>query len=288
MKTAIVTDSNSGIFPEKGKELGIFVLPMPVILDGKTYFEGVDLTHQEFYQRLAAGADATTSQPAPADVEAMWDSVLAQGFDQIVHIPMSSGLSASCATAQGLAADYDGKVQVVDDHRISVSEYDAVMDAIAMAKEGMDAAAIRAELEAGGMDSVIYLGVDTLKYFKKNGRCTATTAALGAVLNIKPLLKCDGERFDAIAKVRGVANCRKQAAELAAQAAAEMLEKGWSVSVGVAGSFQDPEAEASWVEQVQAALPAGVGMHFEPLSFSVICHTGPDAFGMGISRRLRP
>lgn len=287
MKTAIVTDSNSGIFPEKGKELGIFVLPMPVILDGKTYFEGVDLTHQEFYQRLAAGADATTSQPAPADVEAMWDSVLAQGFDQIVHIPMSSGLSASCTTAQGLAADYDGRVQVVDNHRISVSEYDAVMDAIAMAKEGMDATAIRAELEAGGMDSVIYLGVDTLKHFKKNGRCTATTAALGTVLNIKPLLKCDGERFDAIAKVRGVANCRKQAAELAAQAAAEMLEKGWSVSVGVAGSFQDPEMEASWVEQVQNVLPAGVGMHFEPLSFSVICHTGPDAFGMAISRRLR-
>ena len=258
MKTAIVTDSNSGIFPEQGKELGIFILPMPVILDGKTYFEGVDLTHQEFYQRLADGADATTSQPSPADVEAMWNSVLAQGFDQIVHIPMSSGLSASCATAQGLAADFDGKVQVVDNHRVSVSQYDGVMDAIALAKEGLDAAAIREQLEAGGMDSVIYLGVDTLKYFKKNGRCTAATAALGTVLNIKPLLKCDGERFDAIAKVRGVANCRKQAVEMGAKAAAEMLAKGWSVSVGVASSFQDPEEEASWVEQIQTAMPQGV------------------------------
>ncbi len=287
MKTAIVTDSNSGIFPEQGKELGIFILPMPVILDGKTYFEGVDLTHQEFYQRLADGADATTSQPSPADVEAMWNSVLAQGFDQIVHIPMSSGLSASCATAQGLAADFDGKVQVVDNHRVSVSQYDGVMDAIALAKEGLDAAAIREQLEAGGMDSVIYLGVDTLKYFKKNGRCTAATAALGTVLNIKPLLKCDGERFDAIAKVRGVANCRKQAVEMGAKAAAEMLAKGWSVSVGVASSFQDPEEEASWVEQIQTAMPQGVALHYEPLSFSVICHTGPDAFGLSASRRLR-
>ncbi len=287
MKTAIVTDSNSGIFPEKGKELGIFVLPMPVILDGKTYFEGVDLTHQEFYQRLAAGADATTSQPSPADVEAMWDDILAQGYDQIVHIPMSSGLSASCTTAQGLAADYAGKVFVVDNHRISVSEYDAVMDAIAMVKDGLDAAAIRDELEHSGLDSVIYLGVDTLKYFKKNGRCTAATAALGAVLNIKPLLKCDGQRFDAIAKVRGVANCRKQAVELAVKAAQDLLEQGYAVSVGVASSFQDQAEEASWVEQVQNALPANVGLHYEPLSFSVICHTGPDAFGMGICRRLR-
>lgn len=285
MKTAIVTDSNSGIFPDHGRELGIFILPMPVILDGKTYFEGVDLTHQEFYDRLAQGADATTSQPSPADVEAMWDGILAQGYDQIVHIPMSSGLSASCATAQGLAADYDGKVQVVDNHRVSVSEYDAVMDAIALAKEGLDASAIRSELEAGGMDSVIYLGVDTLKYFKKNGRCTATTAALGTVLNIKPLLKCDGQRFDAIAKVRGTANCRKQAVDLTVQAVADLQAKGYPVSVGVASSLSDSDA-AAWVDQVQSALP-GIPLHYEPLSFSVICHTGPDAFGMSVSRRLR-
>ena len=187
MKTAIVTDSNSGIFPQKGEELGIFVLPMPVILDGQQYFEGVDLTPQAFYQRLEDGADASTSQPAPGDVIALWERVLGQGYDQIVHIPMSSGLSASCATAQGLAADFDGKIQVADNHRVSVSQYDAVMDAIALAREGLDAAAIRRELEAGGMDSVIYLGVDTLKFFKKNGRCTAATAALGTVLNIKPL-----------------------------------------------------------------------------------------------------
>lgn len=286
MKTAIVTDSNSGIFPQRGRELGIFVLPMPVILDGKEYFEGVDLDHQGFYQKLEAGADASTSQPAPGDVLALWEQVLDQGYDQIVHIPMSSGLSASYATAQGLAAEFDGRVQVVDNHRVSVSEYDAVMDAIALSQEGLDAVAIREQLEAGGMDSVIYLGVDTLKYFKKNGRCTAATAALGAVLNIKPLLKCDGERFDAIAKVRGVAGCRKKAVDHAVEAARELQAKGFAVSVGVASSFTDPAEEKIWVEQVRAALP-DVNLHYEPLSFSVTCHTGPNAYGMSISRRLR-
>lgn len=289
MKTAIVTDSNSGIFPDQGKELGIFVLPMPVILDGKEYFEGVDLTHQEFYQRMEAGADASTSQPAPGDVLAMWERVLDEGYDEIVHIPMSSGLSASHATALGLAGEFDGRVQVVDNHRVSVSQYDSVMDALALVKEGLDAKAVRAELERGGMDSVIYLGVDTLKYFKKNGRCTAATAALGTVLNIKPLLKCDGERFDAVAKIRGVAACRKRIGECAAEAARELAEKGYPVSIGIAGSFADPEEEAQWVEQIQEAVSpaAKVSFHYEPLSFSVTCHTGPNAFGVGISRRLR-
>lgn len=286
MKTAIVTDSNSGIFPDQGRELGVFVLPMPVILDGKEYFEGVDLTHQEFFQRLEAGADASTSQPGPGDVLALWESILGQGYDEIVHIPMSSGLSASCSTAQGLAAEFDGKVQVVDNHRVSVSEFDAVMDAIALVKEGLDAKAVRAELEAGGMDSVIYLGVDTLKYFKKNGRCTAATAALGTVLNIKPLLKCDGQRFDAVAKVRGVAACRKRAVECTVEAANELREKGFDISVGVASSFTDPQEEKLWAQQVQQALP-GVNFHYEPLSFSVVCHTGPNAFGMSVSRRVR-
>lgn len=289
MKTAIVTDSNSGIFPDQGKELGIFVLPMPVILDGKEYFEGVDLTHQEFYQRMEAGADASTSQPAPGDVLAMWERVLDEGYDEIVHIPMSSGLSASHATALGLAGEFDGRVQVVDNHRVSVSQYDSVMDALALVKEDLDAKAVRAELERGGMDSVIYLGVDTLKYFKKNGRCTAATAALGTVLNIKPLLKCDGERFDAVAKIRGVAACRKRIGECAAEAARELAEKGYPVSIGIAGSFADPGEEAQWVEQIQEAVSpaAKVSFHYEPLSFSVTCHTGPNAFGVGISRRLR-
>ena len=284
MKTAIVADTNCGIFPEDGKKLGIFTLPMPVILDGKEYFEGVDLDHRGFYEKLESGADASTSQPAPGDVMSMWESVLAQGYDEIVHIPMSSGLSASYQTARSLAKEFGGKVQVVDNHRVSVSEYDSVMDAITLAAQGKTAAEIKRELERTGLESVIYLGVDTLKFFKKNGRCTAATAALGTVLNIKPLLKCDGERFDAIAKVRGTANCRKKLLE-AAVAAADELRAGGAISVGVAGSFADKAQADAWFAEVKAAFPDDT-LHFEPLSFSVSCHTGPSAFGVGISRRV--
>lgn len=283
MKTAIVTDTNCGIFPAEGEKLGIFTLPMPVILDGTEYFEGVDLTHQEFYRRLEENADASTSQPAPGDVLALWEKVLDGGYDEIVHIPMSGGLSASCQTAQGLAGEFKGRVRVVDNHRVSVSQYDSVMDAVALVAQGKTAAEIGETLERTGPESVIFLGVDTLKYFKKNGRCTAATAALGSVLNIKPLLKCDGERFDAIAKVRGTANCRKKLLE-AAVAAADELRAGGPISIGVAGSFAQAEDETAWFEEVKAAFP-GDQLHYEPLSFSVICHTGPNAFGLGISRR---
>lgn len=284
MKTAIVTDTNCGIFPAEGEKLGIFTLPMPVILDGKEYFEGVDLTHQAFYRRLEENADASTSQPAPGDVMALWERVLEMGYDEIVHLPMSSGLSASCQTATGLAAEFKGKVQVVDNHRVSVTQYDGVMDAVALARQGKTAAEIKGALERTGLESVIFLGVDTLKYFKKNGRCTAATAALGTVLNIKPLLKCDGERFDAVAKVRGAVNCRRKLLEEAAAAADELRAVG-PISVGVAGSFSDEAEEKAWLEEVRAALPNDP-IHFEPLSFSVTCHTGPNAFGLGISRRV--
>lgn len=286
MKTAIVTDSNCGIFPAEGRERGIFVLPMPVILDGKEYFEGVDLDHQEFYRRMEAGTDASTSQPAPGDVLSMWESVLAQGFDEVVHIPMSSGLSASYQTARGLAAEFKGKVQVVDNHRVSVSQYDGVMDAIGLVAQGRTAVEVKAELERTGLESIIFLGVDTLKYFKKNGRCTAATAALGTVLNIKPLLKCDGERFDAVAKVRGAVHCRKKLLE-AAVTAAEELRAGGPIRIGVAGSFAAEADGQGWLDEVRAVFPEDV-LHFEPLSFSVTCHTGPNAFGLGISRCLTP
>lgn len=284
MKTAIVTDTNCGIFPTEGEKLGVFTLPMPVILNGKEYFEGVDLTHREFYQLLESGADASTSQPAPGDVLSVWEKILGQGFDEIVHIPMSSGLSASYQTALGLADEFRGKVRVVDNHRVSVTQYDGVMDAIGLMTQGKNAVEIKEALERTGLESIIFLGVDTLKYFKKNGRCTAATAALGTVLNIKPLLKCDGERFDAVAKVRGTVNCRKKLLE-AAVAAAEELRRGGPISIGVAGSFMDKADEEAWYEEVKAAFPND-RTHFEPLAFSVICHTGPNAFGLGISRRV--
>lgn len=282
MKTAIVTDSNSGIFPQEGEKLGIYVMPMPVILDGQEYFEGVDLNHSEFYQKLQDGADASTSQPAPGDVMAMWEKVLGEGYDEIVYIPMSSGLSNSCSTAKGLAEEFDGKVQVVDNHRISVTLRDAVMDARALAQQGLSAGEIRKKLEESGPKSLIYLGVETLKFFKKNGRCTAATAALGTVLNIKPLLKCDGERFDTVAKVRGVGNCKKKLLE-AVQAGVEELEQDGPVSVAAAGSFAEESEAEEWLNMVREAFPERE-VYYDPLSFSISCHTGPNAFGAAVSR----
>jgi len=285
LKTAIVTDSNSGIFPNEGRELDIFIQPMPVILDEKEYFEGVNLEHRDFFRMLQEGADASTSQPAPGDVEELFHRVLGAGFDELVYIPMSSGLSASCQTAQMLAQDFNGKVQVVDNHRISVTQRDSVMDAKRMCEQGASAAEIKAALEAAAMDSLIYLGVDTLKYFKKNGRCTPATALLGSVFNIKPILKCDGERFDAVAKVRGLAAAQKKLLETAQAAADKLRPEGGRLSVGAAGSFVDPEAEQAWAQLVHEAFPND-NFRYQPLSFSIVCHTGPNAFGMGFSKEM--
>jgi len=278
-----MTDSNCGIFPGERREL--FVLPMPVHLDGKEYFEGVDLTGREFRQMLAGGADASTSQPAPGAVMAMWDDLLAQGWDEIVYIPMSSGLSSSCQTAQALAEDYAGRVWVADTRRVSITLHDCVLDALALAGRGMGGRELKELLEAAAPDSVIYLGVDTLKYFRKNGRCTAAAAALSSVLNLKPLLRCDGGAFDACAKVRGIKNCQREELERAGQAAEALRVDGQPLRVGAADSFTRREDAEAWIEQVRAAFPRD-RVHYEPLPFSVICHTGLDAFGVGISRAL--
>lgn len=285
MKTAIATDSNSGIFPAEGRELGVFVQPMPVILDGKEYFEGVDLDHRTFFRMLREGADASTSQPPPGDVAELFRGILAQGYDEVAYIPMSSGLSASCQTAKMLAGEFGGKVQVVDNHRVSVTQHDAVLGARDLAARGADAHEIRTALEDAAADSVIFLGVDTLKYFKKNGRCTPAAALLSSALNIKPLLRCDGEKFDACAKVRGTAACQDRLLACIREAADAMRPAGGRLSIGAAGSFVDPEKEREWVERARAAFPDDI-FHYEPLSFSVVCHTGPDAFGMGVSRGI--
>ena len=201
MRTAIVTDSNSGITQRQSERLGIHVLPMPFMIDGKTYFEDIDLTQQEFYEKMNAGADISTSQPSPEDVTKLWDEVL-KNWDEIVHIPMSSGLSGACQTAMMLAEDYGGKVHVVDNHRISVTQRQSVLDAIELARAGKDGAEIKRRLEETQKDSVIYVTVDTLKYLKKGGRITSTAAALGTLLKIKPVLIILGKKLDAFSKAR--------------------------------------------------------------------------------------
>lgn len=285
MRTAILTDSNSGIFPEEGERLGVFVMPMPVIIDGKSYIEGVNLTHKDFYQRMAEGADVSTSQPSPGDVMAMFDKIFSEGYDELVYIPMSSGLSSSYRTAKMLSEEYEGKIQVVDNHRISVTLYDSVFHAKALAEQEIGAWGIRAVLEATAMDSVVYLGVDTLKYLKKNGRCTSTVAALGDVLGIKPLLICQGERFDRCGLPRGVSACQKALLERTKEAADALRTAGGKLNIGAASTFLNAEDEEDWRQQIQEAFP-GDNVHYEPLSFSIACHTGPNAFGVGISRQV--
>lgn len=284
MKTAIMTDSNSGIFPEEGQRMGIFVLTMPVILDGKEYCEGIDLFPKEFFSRLVNGADVSTSQPSPGDVLSMFEHIFSSGYDEIVYIPMSSGLSSSYQTAKMLSEEYDGKVQIIDNHRVSITLYDSVLSARRMAEQGVSAREIRENLEAASMDSVIYLGVSTLKYFKKNGRCTPAVAALGDKLNIKPLLLCKGERFERCGLPRSITSCKKALLEHAQQAAEKLRSADEQLDIGVASSFIEPELEEDWFAQVMEIFPNDT-VHYEPLSFSVACHTGPNAFGVGISRK---
>ena len=201
-KIAIVTDSNSGITQAQSKQLGVWVLPMPFYINDELFLEDITLTQEQFYDHLAQGADVKTSQPAPGDVTELWDTLL-KDHDAVVHIPMSSGLSSSCQTAQILADDYDGRVQVVNNQRISVTQLQSVMDAKTMAEKGWTAAEIKEELERTKFDSDIYITVDTLKYLKKGGRLTPAAAAIGTVLNLKPVLRIKGEKLDAFSKTRG-------------------------------------------------------------------------------------
>lgn len=204
MKTAVMTDTNSGITKQEADALGIFLMQMPVIIDGETHYEGLDLTHDSFFAALTGNQNVSTSQPSPGDVMDMWDEILNSGYDEIIYIPMSSGLSASCEAAMGLALDYDGKVQVANNHRISVTMRISVMEAKHYADLGASAAKIKELLETNAFNSSIYIAVDTLEFLKRGGRVTAAGAALGSVLNIKPVLTIQGERLDAFAKVRGM------------------------------------------------------------------------------------
>ena len=285
MKTAIVTDSNSGIFEKEGRRLGVYVIPMPVIIEGKTFFEGRDLTHEEFYRCLLEHKEVSRSQPSPGDVMEIVNQVLASGYDEVVYIPMSSGLSGSCQTAHMLAEDYDGKVQVVNNHRISVTQRHSVQDALVLAEQGYTAKEIKEKLEQTAYESIIFVGVETLEYLKKGGRVTPAGAAMGALLNIKPLLIIEGERLDAYAKVRGTKNCKKRLLQEMKKRADEFHERGDEIRVGVAGSFVDQREHQEWMDMAREIFK-GEDINYDPLTFSIGCHVGPGAFGMGISKKL--
>ncbi len=275
-KIAIMTDSNSGITQRQAKVMGIYVLPMPFFINGDMYFEDITLTQEEFYQRLLEDADISTSQPSPADVMELWDDVLKE-HDEIIHIPMSSGLSSSCETALSLAQDYEGRVHVVDNQRISITQRQSVLDALEMAKRGMGAKEIVDVLMAEKLEASIYITVDTLKYLKKGGRGPAAGAALGTVLNIKPVLQIQGDKLDAFAKVRGFKAAKKKMLD-AMEKDINVRFAGKKVHLQAAYTCSAEEAE-EWKKEIMERFP-GYEVHMDPLSLSVSCHIGPGSMAI--------
>lgn len=289
-KIAIVTDSNSGITQSEAKELGIYVIPMPFYIDDNVYFEDINLTQEEFYRYLEKGAEISTSMPAIGDVTDLWDSLLKE-YDEIVHIPMSSGLSSTCSTAMMLAEEYHGRVVVVDNKRISVTQKQAALDAKRMAGLGWDAARIRAKLLETMYDASIYITLDTLYYLKKGGRVTPAAAALGTLLRIKPVLQIQGDKLDAYANAR----TKKAARSIMLDA----LRKDIRERFGADGRMEDIQiamaytggftAEVqAWKQELEAAfqVPAGDVMA-DPLALSVSYHIGPGAIGFGCMKKLK-
>lgn len=286
-KIAIVTDSNSGITQSEAKELGIHVLPMPFMIDGETYYEEITLSQDEFYKRLAQNADISTSQPSPESIMQLWDGLLKE-YDEIVHIPMSSGLSGSCQTAAMLSQDYDGKVHVVNNQRISVTQKRSAFDAMELARAGKSGSAIKDILEEDKFNSSIYIMIDTLYYLKKGGRITPAAAALGTLLRLKPVLQIQGEKLDAFAKARTV----NQAKSIMINAIKNDIEKRFGgispenqMYLAIAHT-QNEEAAKAFRDEVQAQLPDYPIVAVDPLSLSVSCHIGPGSLAVTCCKKL--
>lgn len=283
-KIAIVTDSNSGITQDRGKELGIYVLPMPFFIDGELYFEDITLSQEQFYEKLGADSDISTSQPSPGNVMELWEKVLREN-DEIVCIPMSSGLSSTCATAMSIAAEYKGRVQVVDNQRISVTQEQSVYDAMTLRDQGMNAKEIKEILEKEKFQSSIYITVDTLKYLKKGGRITPAAAAIGTVLNLKPVLQIQGEKLDAYAKVRGWKAAKKTMLNAIEKDLNERFaDVKEQMVLGMAYTCTKKEAQ-EWKQEIMDRFP-GYDIVEGPLSLSVACHIGPGAMAVTCMKRL--
>lgn len=287
MKIAVVTDSNSGITQKQAKELGIYVLPMPFTINGHTFYEDIDLTQEQFYEKLEEGADIATSQPTIENLLGLWKDLL-RSYDQIIHIPMSSGLSGSCATAMAMAQDYEGKVFVVDNQRISVTQRQSALDALELAEQGMDAETIREKLLENKLESTIYITLDTLKYLKKGGRITPAAAALGTILKLKPVLQIQGEKLDAFAKARTV----KQAKTIMIEAIKKDIWERFgndaspeNVWIAIAHTNNRANAEV-FREELLKEFP-NHKIHIDPLSLSVSCHIGPGALAVTCTKKMR-
>lgn len=284
-KIAVMTDSNSGITQEKAKELGITVLPMPFYIDGQMYYEDIDLNQEQFYEKLQQDCEIKTSMPLVGNVTDAWEELLKEN-DEIIYIPMSSGLSSSCETAIMLADDYDDKVQVVNNQRISVTQRQSVLDAKALAESGKSAAEIKQILEDAKFESSIYIMLDTLYYLKKGGRITPAAAALGTLLKLKPVLQIQGEKLDAFAKARTVKQAKNIMIETMKKDFSERFGsadgKGMNLEIAYTKDLTSAEA---FREEVQEAFPDNE-IIVDPLSLSVSCHIGPGALAIACSKKI--
>ena len=285
-KIAIVTDSNSGITQAEGARRGIHVLPMPFMIDEVTYYEDIDLTQEQFYEKLKSGANIATSQPSPDSVTSLWDKLL-QEYDEIVHIPMSSGLSGSCQSAMAFAADYDGRVQVVNNQRISVTQRQSALDALQLAAAGKNAAQIKEFLENDKFNSSIYIMLDTLYYLKKGGRITPAAAAIGTMLRLKPVLTIQGEKLDAFAKARTTSQGKTMMINAIKKDINERfggMTEDKHIWLQIAYTHDRAAAEQFRTE-VEEEFP-GYDIHIDPLSLSVACHIGPGALALACCKKI--
>ena len=279
-KIAIVTDSNSGITQEEGRRLGVSVIPMPFFINEKMYLEGITLSQDEFYQWLKSDASISTSQPSPGETMGLWDNLLKE-YDEIVQIPMSSGLSATCATAMGLAQEYEGRVHVVDNQRISVTQRQSVEDAIALRDAGKSGAEIKKILEEEKFNSSIYITLETLKYLKKGGRLTPAAAAVGTVLNLKPVLRIKGEKLDAFSKARTMIQAKNTMTKAIRDDIANRF--GEKINLDVIHSHNLAAAE-EFRKETLANFPNIGKINIFPLSLSVSCHIGPGSLALTCSK----
>ncbi len=286
-KIAVVTDSNSGITQSQAKDLGVYVIPMPFMFgdSDETFYEDINLTREEFFQRMADGQTVHTSQPSPVDVLKVWDQLL-EKYDEVVHIPMSSGLSGSCQSAMMLSSDYDGRVQVIDNQRISVTQRASALDALRLAERGMNALQIKEKLEEVKFESSIYIMLDTLTYLKRGGRITPAAAAIGTLLRIKPVLQIKGERLDAFSKARTTAQGKTTMINAMKSDIANLYggldsENCWLYAVHA----QCPDEFAVWKNEVRDAFP-NYNVTEDMLSLSVCCHIGPGALAIACSKKV--
>ena len=288
-KIAVVTDSNSGITQKEAEELkDVYVIPMPFTIDGEEYFEDINLSQEQFYQKLTNDADISTSQPSIANITELWDKLLKK-YDYILHIPMSSALSMSCETAENFAKEYNGKVLVIDNKRISVTQKQSVYDALALIKQGKSAEEIKDILLKTSMDASIYIMVDTLKYLKKGGRITPAAAAIGTLLRIKPVLKIQGGKLDQFAKPLN----DKVARERMIDAMKKDIETRFSdlkakgeLNIFVAYTNCREKAE-EFAKQIAEAISDVPLTFVDPLSLSVSCHIGSGALAIACSRIIK-